>query len=95
LQLIDITVKTKKTKIARHHKESQVAKDKRVVMKNDLVNKGYLKRQIDTLQDEARSMRFKIFECQEANKKKQEQFFLTELETIENEIDKCKMELDK
>jgi hypothetical protein len=53
----------------RRHTESLVAKDKRVVMKNDLVNKGYLKRRIDTLQDEARSMRFKIFECQEANKK--------------------------
>jgi hypothetical protein len=64
-------------------------------MKNDLVNKGYLKRRINTLQDEARSMRFKIFECREANKKTQEQFFSTELKTIENEIKKCNMELDK
>jgi hypothetical protein len=47
------------------------------------------------LQDEARSMRFKIFECQAANKKTQEQFFSTELKTIENEIDKCKMDLDR
>jgi hypothetical protein len=63
-------------------------------MKNDLVNKGYLKRRIDTLQDKARSMTYKNFECQEANKKTQEQFFSTELKTIENEIEKCNMELD-
>jgi hypothetical protein len=78
----------------RRHNKSQTAKDKRVVMKNNLVNKGYLKRRIDTLQDEARNMRFKVFQSQEENKKSAETFFSAELQTIEEAIDKCQQELD-
>jgi hypothetical protein len=64
----------------RRHKEVQEAQDKRVVMKSTLAdnqvglkvqldNKGYLKRRIDMLQDEARNIRFKIFEASEMKKK--------------------------
>jgi hypothetical protein len=78
----------------RRHKDSQAAKDKRVVMKNNLVNKGYLKRRIDTLQDEARSMRFKVFRSRQDQNKNEEEFFSAELQTIEEAIDKCQQELD-
>jgi hypothetical protein len=39
----------KETQVAEDncHKETQVAQDKQVVLKNNLVNKGYLKRRID------------------------------------------------
>jgi hypothetical protein len=72
----------------RRHNKSQTAKDKRVMMKNNLVNKGYLKRRIDTLQDKARNMQFKVFQSQEENKKVQA-FFSAELQTIKEAIDKC------
>jgi hypothetical protein len=78
----------------RRHRESQAAKDKRVVMKNNLVNKGYLKRRIDTLQDEARNMRFKVFRSRQEKNKNEEEFFSAELQTIEEAIDKCQQELD-
>jgi hypothetical protein len=77
----------------RRHKETQVAQDKRVVLKNDLVNKGYLKRRIDSLQDEARNIRLKIFECQEANQGNKEKFFCSELRNIEEQIETCKNEM--
>jgi hypothetical protein len=78
----------------RRHNESQAAQDKRVVMKNNLVNKGYLKRCIDTLQDKVRSMQFKVFWSQQDKNKNEEEFFSAELQTIEEAIDKCQQELD-
>jgi hypothetical protein len=77
----------------RRHKETQVAQDKRVVLKNDLANKGYLKRRIDLLQDEARNIRLKIFECQETNQGNKEKFFCSELKNIEEQIETCKNEM--
>jgi hypothetical protein len=79
----------------RRHKESQVAQDKRVVLKSDLANKSYLKRRIDTLQDEARNVRLKIFECQDEKQTNKEQFFTLELKKIEDEIEKCNVEMEK
>lgn len=79
----------------RRHKETQVAQDKRVVLKNGLANKGYLKRRIDSLQDEARNVRLKIFECQEANQGNKEKFFCSELKNIEEQIETCKNEMQQ
>jgi hypothetical protein len=50
------------------HKEAQEAQDKQVVMKSNRTEKGYIKRSIDTLQDEARNIRFKIFQSNEMKK---------------------------
>jgi hypothetical protein len=76
------------------YNKTQKAMDKRVLLKNNLVNKGYLKRRIDTLQDKARSMRFKLFRSRQDNQKNEEEFFTAELQTIEDAIDKCQQELD-
>jgi hypothetical protein len=90
----------------RRHKEDQEAQDKRVVLKGTLADnrvalkaqlddKGYLKRRIDMLQDEARHIQFKIFESNEMKKKSEEAFFSSELKIVENEIEKCKKDLEK
>jgi hypothetical protein len=78
----------------KRYNKTQQAMDKRVLLKNNLVNKGYLKRRIDTLQDEARSMRFKLFRSRQDSQKNEEEFFRAELQTIEEAIDKCQQELD-
>ena len=88
----------------RRHKEAQLAEDNRVRMKTaaadnrlvlqaDLEHKGYLKRRIDTLTDEARKVRFKIFMSEESHNKKEEEFYRKELEFLEKEIGKCNTEL--
>ena len=94
---IDTERRHKETQVAqdKRHKEAQVAQDKRVVLKNNLVNKGYLKRRIDSLQDEARNIRLKIFECQESNQSNKEKFFSSELKTIEKEIEKCTKDIEQ
>ena len=90
----------------KRHKEAQEGEDKRVVMKtnaadNQIIlqaqveNKSYLKRRIDNLQDEARKIRFKIFESKENNKNKEESFYNSELLMLEKEINKCNDELEK
>jgi hypothetical protein len=73
---IDTERQHKETQVAedKRHKETQVAQDKQAVLKNNLVNKGYLKRRIDLLHDEARNIRLKIFECQESNQSNKEKF---------------------
>jgi hypothetical protein len=43
---------------------------------------NYLKRRIDTLQDEARKIRFKMFELNENERTKEESFFHNELEML-------------
>jgi hypothetical protein len=70
------------------------AAEKRVILQAQLDNKSYLKRRIDTLQDEARKIRFKIFELNESEGTKEESFFNSELEMIEKEISKCNNELE-
>ena len=69
------------------------AAEERVILQARLDNKGYLKRRIDNLQDEARKIRFKIFESQENNNSKEERFFNSELTAMENEITKFQTEL--
>ena len=69
------------------------AAKKRVILQAELKNKGYLKRRIDSLQDEARRIRFKMFECKEQNRDKETLFCSSELRIIEKEIDKCSNEL--
>jgi hypothetical protein len=87
----------------RRHKEAQEAEnnrvlmkstaaDKRVILQAELENKGYLKRRIDSLQDEARRIRFKIFECK--GNSDEETFFTDELKKIVDEITKCNTELN-
>jgi hypothetical protein len=89
----------------RRHRESQQAENERVAMKSsaaekrvilqaELDNKGYLKRRIDSLQDEARRIRFKIFDCEEHKRDREALFCSTELMRIEQEIDKCSKELN-
>ena len=89
----------------RRHQEAQEAEDKRVALKSNaaknrmilqaqLENRGYLKRRIDNLQDEARKIRFKIFECKENKRETEEKFFSSELEIIQTEISNCNKELN-
>ena len=89
----------------RRHKESIEAEDKRLLVKStaaenrvilqaQLDNKGYLKRRIHNLEDEARKVRFKIFECQASRNSMEEEFYNLELTTIKEEISKCKAELE-
>lgn len=91
---------TEKEDTDRRHKESLEAEDKRARMKTDaaenrvilqasLERKGYLKRRIDDLQDEARRIRFKIFEVEGTEKKREEAFYKRELLALEKEIAKC------
>jgi hypothetical protein len=88
----------------RRHQEAQQAEDNRVRMKTtaadnrvilqaDLEHKGYLKRRIDSLTDEARKIRFKIFTSGDNNNKKEDEFYRMELEILEKEIGKCNSEL--
>lgn len=95
-----------KQDLDKRHKEAQEGEDKRVVMKTNAAdnriilqaqveNKSYLKRRIDDLQDEARKIRFKIFESKENNKSREESFYNDELLMLENEINKCNDELEK
>lgn len=88
----------------RRHKEAIEAEDKRVQLKSNaaenrvilqarLENQGYLKRRIDSLHDEARKVRFKIFESTTKNDETEKKFYIDELELIEKAIMKCKDEL--
>ena len=76
------------------YNKTQEAMDKRVLLKNNLANKGYLKRRIHTLQDEARSVRFKVFRSRQEKQKNEEEFFSAELQAIEDAINQCQQELD-
>ena len=71
------------------------AADNRIILQAQVENKSYLKRRIDNLQDEARKIRFKIFESKENNKSKEESFYNSELLMLEKEINKCNDELEK
>ncbi|KAG7365348.1 hypothetical protein IV203_038551 [Nitzschia inconspicua] len=64
------------------------ATDNRLILQATLDRKGYLKRRIDTLKDEARQIRFKIFESEQA-------FYKKELKDLEDEIAKCNEEHGK
>ena len=88
----------------RRHKEAIEAEDKRVQLKSDaaenrvilqarLENQGYLKRRIDSLHDEARKVRFKIFESTTKKDETEAKFYIDELDLIEKAIVKCKDEL--
>lgn len=94
----------KKEDTERRHKEAQQAEDNRVRMKTNaadnrvilqasLDHKGYLKRRINDLQDEARKIRFKIFASEDAQKTREEAFYRSELGILEREIAKCNDEL--
>ena len=104
-EVIAETSKESMNAAERRHREAQDAEDKRVVMKTtaadnrvvlqaQLENKSYLKRRIDNLQDEARKIRFKIFESKESNRPNDESFFHAERELLEKEITKCNNELE-
>ncbi len=71
------------------------AADNRIILQASLDHKGYLKRRIDTLQDEARKIRFKIFESSDSQKPREEAFYRSELTILEDEISKCNDELGK
>lgn len=89
----------------RCHKEAQEAEDNsvkmkvhaavnRVILQASLDHKGYLKRRIDTLQDEARKNRFKIFQSADSSKAREEAFYRSELVILQEEIVKCNNELE-
>lgn len=65
------------------------AADNRLILQASLDHKGYLKRQIYTLQDVARKIRFKIFESADTQRNREEAFYHEELVILENEITKC------
>jgi len=70
------------------------AADNRLILQASLDHKGYLKRRIDTLQDEARKIRFNIFESADTQRNREEAFYRAELVILENEITKCHNELE-
>ena len=65
-----------------------------MILQAQLENRGYLKRCIDNLQDEAQKICFKIFECKENKRETEEKFFSSELEIIQTEISNCNKELN-
>ncbi|KAG7339920.1 hypothetical protein IV203_024970 [Nitzschia inconspicua] len=79
----------------RRHAEDIVAAKNRILLQDTLEQKRYLKRRIDTLNDEARQMRFKILELEGTNQTRKRAFYGKELKILEDEIAKCNEERDR
>ncbi|KAG7337503.1 hypothetical protein IV203_017614 [Nitzschia inconspicua] len=79
----------------RRHADDNKAAKNRILLQDTLERKRYLKRRIDTLNDEARQMRFKIFESEETNQTRKQAFYGKELKILEDEIAQCNEEHDR
>lgn len=73
--------------------QKSTAAENRVILQAKLETKGYLKRRIDDLEDEARRVRFKIFEAQTNTNKTEETFYNEELRNIQTKIENCQKEM--